>query len=102
MEETLSVSLRIGAKAHRGLVREENQDRISRLLSPFGDVFVVADGMGGHEGGATAAQLLIDRLGEHLRALPPEMPPDEALRQAAAQTNADICERAAGNPPPAK
>ncbi len=102
MEETRPISLRIGAGAHRGLVREENQDRISRLLSPFGDVFVVADGMGGHEGGATAAQLLIDRLGEHLRAQPPGMPPDEALRDAAVRTNVDICEHARADPRLAK
>ncbi|HYU30805.1 MAG TPA: protein phosphatase 2C domain-containing protein [Thermoanaerobaculia bacterium] len=99
MDKSRSISLRIGAGAHRGLVREDNQDRISRLLSPFGEVFVVADGMGGHEGGATAAQMLIDCLGVHLRALPPETPPDEALRQAAAQTNADIHRRAQGSDP---
>ncbi|HKH45869.1 MAG TPA: PP2C family serine/threonine-protein phosphatase [Thermoanaerobaculia bacterium] len=99
MNESPSVSLRIGAGAHRGLVREENQDRISRILSPLGEVFVVADGMGGHEGGATAAQMLIDSLGQHLRALPPGTAPDEALRQAAAQANADILRKAKGTDP---
>jgi serine/threonine protein phosphatase PrpC len=88
------VSLRIGAGAHRGLVREENQDRISRIPSPFGELFIVADGMGGHEGGATAAQMLIDGLGEHLRALPPETPPDEALRLAGQRAHDEIYRRA--------
>jgi serine/threonine protein phosphatase PrpC len=94
MGENRSVSLRIGAGAHRGLVREENQDRISRIQSPFGELFIVADGMGGHEGGGTAAQMLIDGLDAHLRALPPETPPEEALRQAAQKANADIYRRA--------
>lgn len=98
MKESPSISLRIGAGAHQGLVREENQDRISRILSPFGDVFVVADGMGGHEGGATAAQMLIDGLSEHLRALPPGTPPDAALREAAARTNAGVYRRAQQDP----
>lgn len=102
MKESPTISLRIGAGAHQGHVREENQDRISRILSPFGDVFVVADGMGGHEGGATAAQMLIDRLGEHLRALPAGTPPGEALREAAARTNADIYRRAQAEPRLAK
>ena len=96
-EKSRPVTLRIGAGAHRGLVREENQDRISRIQSPFGDLFVVADGMGGHEGGATAAQMLIDGLAEHLRALPPETPPEEALRQMAQQVNTDIYRRAQGD-----
>jgi len=99
MEEHSSVVLRIGAKADRGHVREENQDRISRIQSPFGDVFVVADGMGGHEGGATAAQMLIDGLDEHLRGLPPGTPPEAALQEAAARTNAHIYRLAQGGDP---
>ncbi len=94
-----SFSLRIGAATDRGLVREENQDRISRIQSPFGDVFVVADGMGGHEGGATAAQMLIDGLGEHLRGLPAGTPPDAALREAAASANAEIHRQAQEDDP---
>lgn len=94
MGESRTISLRIGAGAHRGLVREENQDRISRIQSPFGELFIVADGMGGHEGGATAAQMLIDGFAEHLRAQPSEAPPEEALRQAAQRANADIYQRA--------
>jgi serine/threonine protein phosphatase PrpC len=93
MGESRPISLRIGAGAHRGLVREENQDRISRIQSQFGELFIVADGMGGHEGGSTAAQMLIDGLAEHLRALPPETPPDEALRQTAQHANTDIYRR---------
>lgn len=96
MDRSPAISLRIGAGAHRGLVREENQDRISRVRSPFGELFIVADGMGGHEGGATAAQMLIDGLGRHLGALPPGTPPDEALRRAAEHANADIYQKAQG------
>jgi PPM family protein phosphatase len=95
MEKNPSVSLRVGAGAHQGLVREENQDRISRVQSPCGELFIVADGMGGYEGGATAAQMLIDGLTQHLRAVPPGMPPDEALRQATERANAEIYRRRA-------
>jgi len=88
------LSLRVGAKSDRGKVREENQDRISRFRSPFGEVFIVADGMGGHEAGALAAELTISGLERHLSELPPSTAPDEALRQAAQRTNAEIYRRA--------
>lgn len=97
MKESRPLPLRIGAGAHRGLVREENQDRISRVQSPLGELFIVADGMGGHEGGATAAQLLIDGLDAHLRTLPEDTPPEEALLQAAQGANTDIFQRAQGD-----
>ena len=99
MEEHRPVVLRVGAKADRGLVREENQDRISRLHSPLGDVFIVADGMGGHEGGATAAQMVIDGLGEELGGLDPGTSPEAALQEAATRTNARIYGLAQGTDP---
>ena len=43
-----------GAASNQGR-REENQDRMTRFTTAFGEVVVVADGMGGQRGGATAA-----------------------------------------------
>jgi protein phosphatase len=47
-----------------GLVRDHNEDRF--YVSPAGDWFVVADGMGGHEGGEVAATLAIKAIADHL------------------------------------
>jgi serine/threonine protein phosphatase PrpC len=103
MSESPPLTLRVGAKAHAGKVREENQDRISRFRSPFGEVFIVADGMGGHEGGAKAAEMLVNGLEKYLADLPPQTPPEQALQTAAARINTDIYQRAgSGEPKTAK
>ena len=47
--------LEVGARSETGYVREENQDRMTGDLGPFGPFYIVADGMGGHKGGALAA-----------------------------------------------
>jgi serine/threonine protein phosphatase PrpC len=50
------VELRYGAATDVGLVREANED--SLLAQP--PVFVVADGMGGHDGGEIASRIVVE------------------------------------------
>lgn len=91
--------LRVGAKSHTGNVRTENQDRMGRFLSPFGELYIVVDGMGGHKGGATAAAMTVDGLEAHLRNIPQGTSPEQALQIAAQRTNAEIHQKATdGNP----
>jgi PPM family protein phosphatase len=53
------VELRHGAASDVGLVREVNED--AHLAVP--PVFVVADGMGGHDGGDIASRIVIEEFG---------------------------------------
>lgn len=50
------------AESDVGLVRTENQDRF--LIEPEAHLYAVADGMGGHRGGAVAASLAISALAD--------------------------------------
>ena len=58
-EQIRGVELHYGAATDVGLVREVNED--SFLAAP--PVFVVADGMGGHEGGDVASAIVVEEFG---------------------------------------
>ncbi|MEP7340902.1 MAG: protein phosphatase 2C domain-containing protein, partial [Acidobacteriota bacterium] len=101
--KSATAQLRVGAKSHTGLVRTENQDRMGRFPSPYGELFIVADGMGGHQGGALAAAMTTDGFEKYLRLLSPNLSPHDALQQAAQQINAEIYRVAnSGDPSTAK
>ncbi len=54
--------LRAGSATHTGQVRPANEDN---LLVADG-IYIVADGMGGHEAGEVASEIAVDRIGELL------------------------------------
>ncbi|AXS84766.1 protein phosphatase 2C domain-containing protein [Marinobacter sp. Arc7-DN-1] len=63
---------RIAGQSHRGAVRESNQDVVDWRVNDAGDqaLLVVADGMGGYQGGEIASRLAVDAVVE---ALEPEI-----------------------------
>ena len=52
--------LRHGSATDVGRIRSTNQDRVLVVSDRF---YAVADGMGGHRGGDTAAQIAVDVIG---------------------------------------
>lgn len=93
-----SLPVSVGAVSETGL-REENQDCMTGLSSPFGTVYLIADGMGGHRGGAQASRLVVDSFSRHLLAMPPTSPVRDALNLAVRLANIDVLELSkSGNP----
>lgn len=85
--------IRAGAHSAKGL-REENQDAMTRFQSRYGEVVLVADGMGGHQGGAVASDMVARRFRFHLdAAAETTMSVADALQQAATRVNDEIYER---------
>lgn len=84
----------VSARSETGYVREENQDRMSGAHVSLGEVYIVADGLGGHKGGAMAAELTVQCLQEHLTNVSPESAVEDALRTAFEHANVTVYERA--------
>ena len=78
--------------------REEQQDAVAeQRLSPNLRLFVLADGMGGHKGGAKAACTVAQAIGGYLQNQP-SADAAEALRQAVQHANGRLAEEAAAHP----
>jgi serine/threonine protein phosphatase PrpC len=57
---------------------------------PLGELFIVADGIGGYQGGATASRMVVEEFQTQLTMRPADYPADDALREACEHTNAFI------------
>lgn len=69
-------------RCHPGRVREENQDRVARVQIPLGELYLVADGVGGQNGGGKAASCAIAEYSRFMLAAPSTADPVTALQQA--------------------
>lgn len=83
-------------RTDQGAVREINQDDIFASTTPIGplpNLFVVADGMGGHNAGDFASHYLIRQLVEHVRSLPQGTPEIQALQEGIQTANRLLFEK---------
>jgi serine/threonine protein phosphatase PrpC len=79
-----------GEVCDRGKEREENQDSVCHSRLAIGELFLVADGIGGYRGGAVASKMVVEGFVGYLASLPSDYPPEQAIREAAFQANASI------------
>ncbi|MCX6159186.1 MAG: Stp1/IreP family PP2C-type Ser/Thr phosphatase [Ignavibacteriae bacterium] len=63
---TNDFSIDIGNGTDVGKVRQKNEDYLESFESPFGYVFVVCDGMGGHTAGEVASRLAVATIKENI------------------------------------
>ena len=62
IDNEISKSVFCRAVTHRGLVRLHNEDAFCFISKENRTLFAVADGLGGHRGGAIASQIAIDTI----------------------------------------
>ena len=87
----MTVRLRFSAATHVGKKRKVNEDSILSL--PDQKIWVVSDGMGGHDAGDFASQTVVDRVA----LMPPGREPAEVLsglRSSLHSAHKAICEEA--------
>lgn len=70
--------------------RDENQDWLSWVQSPRGELFIVADGMGGYKGGAHAAKLTVDCIEKYIGEASASWPFARALEHAVTLANREV------------
>src|SRR5258708_18655545 len=87
-------SLEGGGRWETGYVREENQDRMSGTNVPLGHLYIVADGMGGHKGGALAAELAVQELQRQISEAVPSDPVEQVMQTAFKNANETIYQKA--------
>jgi serine/threonine protein phosphatase PrpC len=87
-------TIAFGFAREKGPVRAENQDQICNFQSSiYGQVFLIADGMGGHEGGAIAANMAITGFKQHFLTVSNQLSLRDSMIEAARLTNLDIYEK---------
>jgi serine/threonine protein phosphatase PrpC len=74
-----------------GRVRTHNEDYFSCMDMREGTLFVVADGMGGHDAGEVASRIAVETVRREVRDAPAgNSDPEQLLRQAVQQANSEV------------
>lgn len=89
-----TTKIEVAARSVTGNVRKENQDRMSGMATPLGQLYILADGMGGHKGGAIAAEMTVHGLQNYIATTKDSASVDKIIRDAFRNTNKTVYEKA--------
>jgi PPM family protein phosphatase len=72
MSHKAGVDMKYAGKSHKGMVREKNEDshNIIDICGGIPVVFIIADGMGGHNSGGLASRLAVKNASEYIKKAP--------------------------------
>jgi len=98
------LTITVGNRTDLGLTRSENQDSLGKfpenstdLSGPLGQLFIIADGMGGHRGGREASQTAV-RIIQDIYFTNKTGDIDEVLKDALREANREIFKLASSDP----
>lgn len=98
------LQLEVGQFSHQGLQRPNNEDWLGTFqpddevrLTRQGTLFLVADGMGGHQSGELASRVAVDRVISHYVNSDADSVP-ASLTQAFEAANASLYQKTSGSP----
>lgn len=80
-----------------GRVRQENEDYFGYFSTPNGELFLVCDGMGGHQGGQRASHLAVETIRSYVSSSV-ELDPAVFLQAAFVEANRAIRDEAVSTP----
>lgn len=86
------------ALTHKGIVRSENEDRLFIPEGDSGCFIAVADGMGGHNAGEVASELVIETLTDFFRHNPGSQISEPMLRDVLISANRRVWDDSQNNP----